>query len=141
MWQDLLFPNSLGVILISAYNRYADLGNTYYRAGQYSPQSQMASAQRRSRETSTSSPESGKSESSQRTVSPHGRPQNSQKGKPLSFLSPDFLTSLLPSGLDAGDLLLAVMLFLLYIDTHDEDFLIILIVVGFSMFKGSGSQF
>ena len=50
------------------------------------------------------------------------------------------MTSLLPAGLDAGDLLLAVMLFLLYIDTHDEDFLIILIVVGFSMFKGSDSQ-
>jgi hypothetical protein len=37
--------------------------------------------------------------------------------------------------LDASDLSLAAVLFLLYIESHDEDFLIILAVVAFSIFK------
>lgn len=131
------------MISISAYNRYSDLGNTYYRAGQYSTPYQETSAHSHGGEGHTPpnrSEQPRQAKSSQKDTSAHGNPQKSRVGNPLSFLSPDFLTSLLPAGLDAGDLLLAVMLFLLYIDTHDEDFLIILIVVGFSMFKGSDSQ-
>lgn len=45
------------------------------------------------------------------------------------------LQSLLPAGLDAGDLFLAAMLLFLYSESHDEDFLIILIVVGLSIFQ------
>ncbi len=41
----------------------------------------------------------------------------------------------LPAGLDAGDLFLAAMLLFLYSESHDEDFLIILIVVGLSVFQ------
>jgi len=41
----------------------------------------------------------------------------------------------LPFGLDVGDLLLILMLFLLYTESGDEDFLIILAVVGFSILK------
>lgn len=37
--------------------------------------------------------------------------------------------------LDSGDLSLAAVLFLLYLESHDEDFLIILAVVAFSMLK------
>ncbi len=42
---------------------------------------------------------------------------------------------ILPAGLDSGDLFLAAMLFFLYSESHDEDFLIILIVVGLSIFQ------
>ncbi len=44
------------------------------------------------------------------------------------------LSKLLPEGLDSGDLFLAAMLLFLYSESHDEDFLIILIVVGVSIF-------
>lgn len=37
--------------------------------------------------------------------------------------------------LDSSDLSLAAVLFLLYLESHDEDFLIILAVVAFSMLK------
>ncbi len=39
------------------------------------------------------------------------------------------------ANLDAGDLFLAAMLLFLYSESHDEDFLIILIVVGLSIFQ------
>lgn len=45
-----------------------------------------------------------------------------------------FLNSLLPVDLDTGDILLLLLFFLLYLDSRDEDFLIILAVLGFSMF-------
>lgn len=45
------------------------------------------------------------------------------------------LQGLLPAGLDTGDLFLAAMLLFLYSESRDEDFLIILIVVGLSMFQ------
>ena len=46
--------------------------------------------------------------------------------------------NLLPAGLDTGDLLLAAMLLFLYSESKDEDFLIILIVVGLSIFHKDG---
>ncbi len=45
------------------------------------------------------------------------------------------LAALLPDGVDAGDLLLCALLLFLYLESHDEDFLIILLVVGFSIFN------
>ena len=44
------------------------------------------------------------------------------------------LEQVLPEGLDPGDLFLAAMLLFLYSESKDEDFLIILIVVGISLF-------
>lgn len=41
-----------------------------------------------------------------------------------------------PPGLDAGDLLLLAVLFLLYRESGDEDFLVMLAVVAFGIFGG-----
>ena len=46
------------------------------------------------------------------------------------------LRSLLPSGLDTGDLLLLAVLFFLYRESGDEDYLIMLAVVALSIFSG-----
>ncbi len=45
------------------------------------------------------------------------------------------LSSILPGNLDAGDILLFLILFFLYSESGDEDFLIILAVVAFSILK------
>ena len=45
------------------------------------------------------------------------------------------IRSFLPDWLDVGDVVLLLLLFLLYLESGDEDFLIILVVVGFSVFK------
>lgn len=49
------------------------------------------------------------------------------------------IASLLPEELDFGDLFLAAMLLFLYSESHDEDFLVILAVVGLSIFT-SGKE-
>lgn len=38
-------------------------------------------------------------------------------------------------GFEKGDITLAAMLFLLYLESRDEDFLIILAIIAFSIFK------
>ena len=43
-------------------------------------------------------------------------------------------------GIDKSDLTLAAMLFLLYLESHDEDFLIILAIIGFSIFKSGAEE-
>ena len=48
---------------------------------------------------------------------------------------PAFLRDLLPRGMDMGDLILLLVLFLLYTDSRDEDFLVILIVMAAAMLK------
>ena len=48
------------------------------------------------------------------------------------------LRSLLPAHTDAGDLLLLAILLLLYHDTGDEDFLILLAVMGLEILKDRG---
>lgn len=45
------------------------------------------------------------------------------------------LRGFLPSGIDTGDLLLLLVLLLLYLESEDEDFLIILLVIGYSIYK------
>ena len=65
---------------------------------------------------------------------PAGRPQ--QKPPPKNGGGLKGLLGLLPEHIDTGDLMLLLLLFLLYTESHDEDFLIILIVVGLSIFKG-----
>ena len=118
---------SLEVISISAYSRYAGNGDAYYRrAGHYSAP-----------DTPLHVHETGQREPAGPTQSPPGQSQRPQSNDgPLGVLRPEFFRSLLPAGIDAGDLLLIVMLFLLYIDTEDEDFLIILIIMGYSILKG-----
>lgn len=46
------------------------------------------------------------------------------------------LGSILPPGVDAGDILFLLVLLFLYLESEDEEFLIILIVVGLSVFRG-----
>lgn len=74
----------------------------------------------------------------------HGEPRPTPPGhepprpEPARNPGPDRKTglpSLLPAGLDTGDIFLAAMLLFLYSESRDEDFLIILIVVGLSMFQ------
>ena len=59
------------------------------------------------------------------------RPVPARKGQ-------GFLGSLIPAGIDTGDLLLLAILLFLYLESRDQDFLIILIVMGYSMFKKEG---
>ena len=50
------------------------------------------------------------------------------------------LSGMLPDWLDGGDLLLFLLLFFLYIESDDSDFLIILAVIAFSIFKEGRSE-
>ncbi len=45
----------------------------------------------------------------------------------------------LPFGMDAGDLLLLLVLLLVWLDSRDEEFLIILAVMAFSILRGHSS--
>lgn len=58
-----------------------------------------------------------------------------KKGFPDSFLIPKGISGILPKGMDWGDIMLLALFLLLYLESGDEDFLIILIVVAFSIFK------
>jgi len=63
--------------------------------------------------------------------------EEKQKTDPLSFIK-----KLIPDNIDRHDLALLGILFLLYIESDDSDFLIVLAVIAFSMFKKSdGSLF
>ena len=64
----------------------------------------------------------------------HGRPQRPGNTPPQKGGLTGALEQVLPEGLDPGDLFLAAMLLFLYSESKDEDFLIILIVVGISLF-------
>ncbi len=66
-------------------------------------------------------------------ASPQERPPEGFPGGLGSLFSG--LGSLLPKNLDAGDLLLLGLLLLLYMDSKDEEFLIILAVVALSIFR------
>ena len=135
MWRSWLSQSSLEVVLISAYNRYSDHGHTYYRAVQPNG-SNMPSSERPQRAPDRQRPEKGAASA----PGPPHRPQEAGAARLLSFFRPESLGRILPAGIDPGDILLAVMLFLLYIDTKDEDFLIILIVVGYSIFNDIKKQ-
>ncbi len=62
-------------------------------------------------------------------------PVSQPKKPPLFGGGFGFLNGLLPERLDSGDILLLLTLLLLYIESRDEDFLIILLVAGFSIFN------
>lgn len=69
--------------------------------------------------------------------SPGNRFDNSGKSKAFSVTENLFgsVSSLLPAGIDAGDVLILLVLLFLYIESKDEDFLIILAVLAFSILK------
>lgn len=62
-------------------------------------------------------------------------PEPPKAGPPCQNNLAGALGALLPEGIDSGDLFLAAMLLFLYSESHDEEFLIILIVVGLSIFR------
>lgn len=67
-----------------------------------------------------------------------GQPNQSNAKTNLPFQLDNIfgkLSSFLPAGLDFGDILILLILLLLYIESKDEDFLIILAVLAFSIFK------
>ena len=49
----------------------------------------------------------------------------------------NLLGGILPSGIDMGDAFVLLLLLLLYIDSRDPDFIIMLIVLGYDVLKGS----
>ena len=49
----------------------------------------------------------------------------------------NLLSGILPNGIDTGDAFVLLLLFLLYIDSRDPDFIIMLIVLGYDVLKGS----
>ena len=55
--------------------------------------------------------------------------------KPLSQQESGGLQSIRPEGIDTGDVILLLMLLLLYMDSRDEEFLIILIILGLGMLR------
>ena len=116
--------------MISIYNRYTGNRGNYYRAdgGQ---------------ETAGTAPRSG---ASHRPPESHPPQQNrrppAEKGgsRRLDALFESggisrLLKGFLPQNIDTGDLLLLLVFLLLYLESEDEDFLIILIVLGLSIFR------
>ncbi len=106
---------------ISAYRRYPQ-PDWYYR------QSRPVSRPQQPRSREQKPPE--------RPDPPPPRKEEHPRGaRPEKPGLAGMLSSILPEGLDAGDIFLAAMLLFLYSESGDEDFLIILIVVGLSIFK------
>ena len=48
------------------------------------------------------------------------------------------LSGILPDWLETGDLVLLILLLFLYIESDDSDFLIVLAVIAFSIYKSAG---
>ena len=111
------------MISISTYRRYAQRSGGFYRAGmgpKRDPQPKKGPQQ----------------PAHHQPPPPPRRPQAAPAPPPPS--NQGLLSELLPAGLDTGDLFLAAMLLFLYAESKDEDFLIILIVVGLSIFRKDG---
>ncbi len=127
-----------------AYNRYNANTGSYRRVPEppmlVSPLSETSGtgSSRSGGNHSAPSPD-GEHHERQTAAAPHQRnsrvpANNESSGQHLLH----GLESILPAGLDAGDLALTALLFLLYVESGDEDFLIMLIVTGFSIFKDPG---
>lgn len=74
-----------------------------------------------------------------RVVPDGGRgPQHDSGSKGLfkNFDLNSILGGILPEGIDSGDIMLLLLLLFLYIETDDNDFLILLAVIAFSVIKG-----
>ena len=66
-----------------------------------------------------------------------GRQHDSgSKGLFKNFDLNSILGGILPEGIDSGDIMLLLLLLFLYIETDDNDFLILLAVIAFSVIKG-----
>ena len=69
-----------------------------------------------------------------------GPPPNTKPpGKFLGGLG-EMLNGILPFGLEVGDLMLLLLLLFLYTQSHDEEFLIILVVLGYTLYKSHGGK-
>ncbi len=109
------------MIWISAYRRY--------------PQPQWYYRQTRSRPAPPPRPQPEPRGEEKKAAPPPPPPPENPKGGPARRNDlTGALGALLPEGIDSGDLFLAAMLLFLYSESHDEEFLIILIVVGLSIF-------
>lgn len=113
---------SLGVISISVYRRYTPPAWAMRPVGAYPRQAKPEGP----REEPRREPPRREPPPSKAAPRAPARPARSGGSAPRG---------LLPAGLDSGDLFLAAMLLFLYSESHDEDFLIILIVVGLSIFQ------
>lgn len=75
-------------------------------------------------------------QSRRQSVPPQSTPNKQppeRKNEPVREIRRQQEPSLL--GFEKGDITLAAMLFLLYLESRDEDFLIILAIIAFSIFK------
>lgn len=50
------------------------------------------------------------------------------------------LGGILPFGFEVGDLMLLLLLLYLYVESGDEEFLIILVVLGYTLYKSHGGK-
>lgn len=108
------------MISISAYRRYPQ-PQWYYRQTQSRP-APPPRPQPRAEEQKAAPP-----------PAPPPEPPKTGPSRPNGLAGA--LGAFLPEGIDSGDLFLAAMLLFLYSESHDEEFLIILIVVGLSIFR------
>ena len=100
--------------MIIIYNRYVGSTGQYYRVNEPYP--------------APSAPKG------RNVTSPPARSEKRPPAEKADGLT-GFFHSFLPAELDAGDILLLLILLFLYIESKDEEFLIILLVVGMSIFK------
>lgn len=113
------------------YNRYVGNTGKFYRVGTPEPQRNQSNQQR-----GHNPPQQNR---------PPSPPPMKTEPEPIvnSFFGslPFFggiekgLSSILPGKMDSGDLMLLLLLFFLYLESKDEDFLIILAVIAMSIFK------
>ncbi len=134
------------MISISVYRRYAQ-PQWYYRQTsrqgsgpqraprpqQGTPGPQKPPEQQEPPERPPQKPPRTESQTPRSESRPHcSEPQTPRQSGKKSLVQ--ILEDILPEGLDSGDLFLVAMLLFLYSESRDEDFLIILIVVGLSIF-------
>ena len=110
---------NLGVISISVYRSYSPPAWATHKAAPPP------------RETTQNHPH----REEPKHVPAHREPPRSAPVQAPGHVRKNGLQGLLPAGLDTGDIFLAAMLLFLYSESRDEDFLIILVVVGLSMFQ------
>lgn len=116
--------------MISIYNSYAPR-HAYVRASE--PAGRRSGEKMRSRP----SPNVPKAPPDVEYEKPQGRGSGTGESSLLSALIPK---GILPAGIDISDIMLGAVLLLLYLDSKDEEFLIILAVVALSVLKPEGKK-
>lgn len=145
--------------MISIYNRYAGNSGKYYRVDDRpeKPRSDQnaPSPGQPHHDPLGSEPSPGHAPPLQHEPPPrHDPPPNHGPSPLLSFFGQSFkkppgkflgglgesLNGMLPFGFETGDLLLLLMVFLLYTESGDEEFLIILAALAYSLYKSHADQ-